>query len=296
MTKLDNAHRFKFLSMTVPCDITLIDANKQRAETTAKRIYERTRQLEKKYNFHAADSWLNQCINSRNRPSVKIDKECAAILRSVRDISEDCHGLFDISIGTLLRASRNAPDLTRQQLLDALSEAMGCDSWQLDKTQLTFSDPRTCLDLGGVVKEFAVDQASQIACENCQGSIIDFGGDMRINGRRSDGERFTVGVRDPHQKDKTKVTLALEDVAITTSGHYERSTTMGNKQESHVLSSRNNISSNLASATVISDSALTCGVYSTSLLLDDSLPLQNKAKVLLINQQGQIYSNLDQTA
>ena len=274
--------RFQFAAMTTPCHVSLVDACPKQAAAIAQQIMLRTRALERKYNFHNPDSWLNRVINQRRSRRVAVDAEAASVLEQVWQLSTSTADRFDISIATLNQATKHNPGVCRDALRDDLTDAMGTHCWRVDGHWLEFDDARTRLDLGGVIKEFAVDKAAELAADAKGGSLISFGGDMRVQGRKANGDLYRVGVKNPDAPEQMLMSLALENVAITTSGNYER--------QGHIVS--NTPKTSALSATVIADDALTAGVYSTSLMLDVATTLPDEMKCVVVDRYRQVYSNL----
>lgn len=284
-------YRFQFAAMTVPCEILLYEQSAQRAQQLAQLIHHNTCALERRYNFHNAGSWLSRTINQRTQNAIPLENLDYQLLQQVRTLSTATQGAFDITVGTLTLAAKHQPDKSRASLTSTLQQSMGLDSWWLDNGKLHFHDSHTCFDLGGVIKEYAVDQAIEIAQQAKGGCLISFGGDMRVIGRKPTGEPIKVGIKDPEDPQKILLAISVENVAITTSGNYERSTIMGGQEHEHILSNGTS-THQVISATVLMDSVLAAGAYSTALMINPQLALPAEADVILINQNKQIFSTL----
>lgn len=99
------------------------------------------------------------------------------------------------------------------------------------------------VDLGGIAKGYAVDQAIELLRHRgVQSARVSAGGDMRLLGGKREGEQppkpWVVGIRDPRATDPQKhtVVLPLADVAISTSGDYERYFIEDEERVHHILS------------------------------------------------------------
>jgi thiamine biosynthesis lipoprotein len=89
-------------------------------------------------------------------------------------------------------------------------------------SRVRYQRPEVYVDLGGIAKGYAVDRAIDILrAAGIQHAAISAGGDSRILGDRM-GQPWTIGVRDPRNKDGVATLLPLYDTAISTSGDYER--------------------------------------------------------------------------
>jgi len=79
------------------------------------------------------------------------------------------------------------------------------------------------LDPSGYVKGWAVQVASDRMVEaGVANHCINAGGDVRVQGRPASGDEWRIGVRHPWQPQHTCWVLAGTDLAIATSGTYER--------------------------------------------------------------------------
>jgi thiamine biosynthesis lipoprotein len=88
-----------------------------------------------------------------------------------------------------------------------------------------FFSPRAAgqLDPSGFVKGWAVGKAADILGQaGARAFSINAGGDIVLRGRPGPGEPWRIGIRHPVELDKLAAVLAGEDIAIATSGEYER--------------------------------------------------------------------------
>ncbi len=79
------------------------------------------------------------------------------------------------------------------------------------------------LDPSGLVKGWAVDGAAQRLAEAGAASLcVNAGGDVIARGRPAPDRRWRVGIRHPEDLQATAAVLEVEDLAVATSGEYER--------------------------------------------------------------------------
>ncbi len=79
------------------------------------------------------------------------------------------------------------------------------------------------LDPSGYVKGWAVEVASdRLADAGAVNHCVNAGGDVRVRGRRAPGQPWRVGVRHPWQQTAVCWVVVGTDLAIATSGTYER--------------------------------------------------------------------------
>jgi thiamine biosynthesis lipoprotein len=79
------------------------------------------------------------------------------------------------------------------------------------------------LDPSGYVKGWAVAGAAErLAAAGARAFCINAGGDVVARGRPAPGRRWRVGIRHPEDRRRLAAVLAVEDLAVATSGAYER--------------------------------------------------------------------------
>lgn len=286
------SHNLEFVSMTTPCKFKVYKGSREKALKCFEEIKKNTLYLEKKYNFYDSDSYINKTINKRTKNKIKIDSQTASILKIVKNLSIKVNNHFDITMGTLKKCYEEDSSAKMISSLESLVSKTGFDSWDINNRFLTFEHDETIIDLGGVIKEYAVDEAVKIARKhNIDSAIINFGGDMYCIGRKPDNTPFSIAIKNPLDKTNTLVSINLENQALTTSASYERSFKIEEEEFSHIIS-KNKMNKDILSATIISNSVLECGIYSTSFMITAEIDIPDDLKVLLIDKDLKLHQNL----
>ncbi|MCX6822849.1 MAG: FAD:protein FMN transferase [candidate division SR1 bacterium] len=92
------------------------------------------------------------------------------------------------------------------------------------------------LDLGGIVKGYAVDQAKNfLKSIGYTDFIIDAGGDIFCSGLTDTKQKIVVGIDSPFVSGNLFATLQLQDKAIATSGTYRRKRTIDQESFHHII-------------------------------------------------------------
>lgn len=269
---------YKFEAMTSPCEVILFCDNKAKADEVAKAILTEAKRLEKKYNYYDSNSFLSQ-INTRTENL--LDAESKSLLQRAKQYYKKTDGVFDITVATikdLYKTQTSIDALTEEK--NALLPYIGCEHFEIKKDKIYFDNDFTKIDLGGFVKEYAVDRAAAIVKKHkIKSALINFGGDIYAVSKKPNGKKFKVGIKDPKDPTKNAKFVEIEDQALTTSASYERNYQIEDHSYSHILSKENDNKTPL-SATVISKSCLESGVYSTSLMINISLKAPNLVIIL----------------
>lgn len=105
----------------------------------------------------------------------------------------------------------------------AFDPALGdADAVLLDEQQRTIALRRPVeLDLGAVAKGFAVDMAARELAP-LRDFAINAGGDLYLGGSNASGGAWSVGIRHPFVAGEILETIHVTNVAVCTSGEYER--------------------------------------------------------------------------
>ena len=125
----------------------------------------------------------------------------------------------------------------------ALSEAakhVSIDSLVIDKDAGTvyISDPAASIDVGAIAKGYTVDLLYNALKEMGADSIaLNIGGNIRTIGLLPGNKKWKVGITNPDRSsDKSFIRrVAIEDIALVTSGDYERYYYVGDTKYHHII-------------------------------------------------------------
>jgi FAD:protein FMN transferase len=82
---------------------------------------------------------------------------------------------------------------------------------------------RADLDPSGFVKGWAVEAAATaLAVAGARNLCLHAGGEVRVRGAGRGGRPWRIGIQHPHRRDRVAAVLAGRDLAVATSGAYER--------------------------------------------------------------------------
>lgn len=114
------------------------------------------------------------------------------------------------------------------------------------------------LDPTGLVKGWSVDRAGALLrAAGVNDWSINAGGDILVEGRPAPGEAWRVGIQHPHQRDAIATVVSGSDMAVATSGHYERG--------HHIVDPTNaTATGSLLSVTVVGPTLALADAYATA--------------------------------
>jgi thiamine biosynthesis lipoprotein len=267
--------------MTSPCEIHLFCSSQNRAEKIASKILQSSKSLEQKYNFYNQNSYLSQ-INQRKIS--QLDIQTKDLLKRAKLFYTKTDGIFDITAGTLNSALKHDRVAKIEDEKEKLLPFVGVERFKIQKNKIVFDNPYTLIDLGGFVKEFAVDMAVKLLKkEKITSALVNFGGDIYALGAKPNQEPFIVGIKNPLNPKEYIKYVELSNQALTTSASYERNYKIEDRVYSHIIEKKGHLQDKIISASVISSSTVESGVYSTALMIKPNLTI-NLQKVLIDEQ------------
>ena len=98
---------------------------------------------------------------------------------------------------------------------------------------------RMGLDVGGIAKGYAADEAARMLREaGVEHALLDFGGNILTVGTKRDGSAWRIGIQRPDATRSSYLGVAtVEDMAVVTSGPYERFFEQDGVRYHHILDS-----------------------------------------------------------
>ena len=207
------------------------------------------------------DSELSRINREAAHKPVVIGKEMFDLIARSIEFSKLSGGAFDITFSSVgyLYDYREHVKPTDEQIAKALP-GINYRHLQLDPKVRTihFARPGVRVDLGGIAKGHAVDNCIAILKgRGITNAIVTAGGDSRLLGDRR-GRPWNVGIRDPRQRGEVAVVLPLADVAISTSGDYERFFEEDGVRHHHIINPRTGKSATgVRSVTIIGPDGIT---------------------------------------
>ena len=182
-------------------------------------------------------------------------------------VARESQGAFDPAVGRRMEANGFNRNFRTGRVADsrltAAAEGTFRDIRFDPSRQTVLLRKPLVLDLGAVAKGFAIDLAAGELAP-FPNFAINAGGDIFVRGRNPAGEPWAIGVRHPREPGALIETLHVSNVAVCTSGDYERPRPDGEPGH-HILEPRTGCSAaGVASVTVVAPSAMVADALATA--------------------------------
>ncbi len=231
--------------------LAALPAQQAAADAAAEAVLAFLRDVDRRLSRFRADSELNQ-LNSHAGAWYDSSAMLYAVVSQAVRAAKSTRGLFDPTLLFHIRAAgydRDFTDIAHQTVLstEEPSSLPPSGRWrdvQVDHTRRRILVPKDCgVDLGGIAKGWAADEALMRFCADFPGALINVGGDLRARGGPQPGKAWTIGIPDPRgessQYDNHDVAMVtMSRGGLATSGAVRRWWWKDGERQHHVLDPR----------------------------------------------------------
>jgi thiamine biosynthesis lipoprotein len=245
---------------------------------------------------------INQ--NAGIRP-VKVDKEVFDLIQRSLKISMLTQGSFDITYGSIDKRLWNF-DTSMTSLPD---KEIAKESVRLINYRNVILDTNECsvylkekgmrIGFGGIGKGYAADRAKYIMQkQGVMSGVVNASGDLAAWGKQPNGKEWTIGIADPNKKLTPFSFLNITDLAVATSGNYEKYAIINGKKYSHTINPKTGLPvEGIKSVTIITHNAELADAMATPVMvmgIKAGLSLINQVKnieCIIIDDDDKIYTS-----
>lgn len=274
---------------------------KAHAEKLMDAVMAEMRRIEAGMSPYIASSELSQLNAHAAERAMPVSEELFDIIDRSVFFSELSGGAFDVTFASVghrydYRQKKKPEDAEIKKLLPLVDyRHLLLDR---DNRTIRYETQGVVVDLGGIAKGFAVDRGySILAGAGVKHAIVTAGGDSRILGDRR-GRLWMVGIKHP-RGEGSAIRLPVENMAVSTSGDYERYFEANGTRYHHIINPVTGKSATgVRSVTILGDDATTTDAMSTTVFVmgvEKGLALVNRmgnlSAVIISDDEKVYYSN-----
>ncbi len=209
---------------------------------------------------------------------IKIDFHFKNVLKRSIEIAQETDGLFDPTVGPLVRAWGFGPNGQPAANLTLLDSIKGNTGFQKIKTQNnSVKIPKGfSLDFNAIAQGYTVDVLCDfIDDKKVENYYVEVGGETRCKGVRADGQIWRIGIDKPvenvEEANRIQAIIELKNKALATSGNYRKfyvDTTSGERY-SHTINPKTGrpAQHNLLSISIITENCMDADAYATACMV-----------------------------
>jgi thiamine biosynthesis lipoprotein len=264
------AWRGSFTAMANPCEVLCETDDADAARAICATVAAEARRIEHKFSRYRDDSVVHAINTSRGRP-MQLDAETVQLLEFGATLWQLSEGAFDLTSGVLRGAWRfeRGASLPDQSAIDALLQRVGWQRVRWQPPELILPEGME-IDLGGIGKEYAVDNAiGRLAAWSSIPVLVNFGGDLRVNGPPPLERAWQVGIESTAHAGTASHRIQLSAGALATSGQTYKFIEVAGRRYGHIIDARTGWPTPDAplTVTVAADTCSQAGVFTTLAML-----------------------------
>jgi thiamine biosynthesis lipoprotein len=255
--------------------LTVVEENAEIAEEHIDAAIDEIKRIEALLTTFSENSQTNLVNQQAGISPVRVDKEVFQLVqRSIR-ISELTQGSFDISYGSIDKSLWNF-DLSMKALPDkatakASVRLINYRNILLDEadSSIFLKEKGMRIGFGGIGKGYAAEMSKSLLIKRgVKAGVVNAAGDLTTWGKQPDGKEWTVGIADPTIRDRSFSSICISNMAIATSGNYEKYVVIDGKKYSHTIDPKTGFPvTGIKSATIICPNAELADAMATPIMV-----------------------------
>lgn len=225
--------------------ITLYSAGDTSANRATQAAFRRIEELDQRLSDYQEGSELNQlCRGFPSGTAVRVSHDLWHVLRDAQDVAARTEGAFDVTVGPISRIWRRARrqrQIPAEEQLTLARDRTGYQQLSVNATVplVTLGRANMQLDLGGIAKGFAAEEALKILQRRgFPSAIVDGGGGLALGSPPPGRAGWRIGVPPPLQKLVGGTSLHLSQCSIATSGDTQQFLEWEGARYSHIVDPR----------------------------------------------------------
>ncbi len=286
-------------------EITVVDTSEKCASEHIDATIAEIQRIEQLLSTYKEDSQTSMINRDAGLRPVVVDAEVYNLIdRSLR-ISQITDGYFDISYGGIDKRLWNF-DKEMNALPDpaVIKENLKLVNYRnivLDPKKKTvfLKEKGMRIGFGGIGKGYAAEMGKRLLQQRgVRSGVVNASGDLTVWGCQADGKPWTIGIANPDCANLPFSYLSMSDMAIATSGNYEKYVLIGGKRYSHTIDPKTGVPvSGIKSVTIICPNAEIADAMTTPVAImgiDAAMDLINQiaqVECIIIDDNNSIYTS-----
>lgn len=261
--------------------------------------------IEKLLTTFSDDSQTNAINRNAGIAPVKVDREVFNLIKRSIKISELTQGAFDITYGSIDKRLWNF-DQTMTALPDKetakkMIRLINFRNIVLDEDACTvfLREKGMRIGFGGIGKGYAAERAKHVMkLQGVESGVVNASGDLNTWGLQPNGKQWTVGIVNPDASNEIFSYINITDMAVATSGNYEKFIMVNGKKYSHTINPRTGLPvTGIKAVTIITTNAEIADAMATPVMImgiNAGLDMINQMKnieAVIIDDNNKIYTS-----
>jgi len=247
--------------------------DEESANAVINAAYSRVAELNRIMSDYDPESELSRLSKSSPTESpIKVSEELWTVLETSQRLSKKSGGAFDVTVGPMSRLWRRAhrqKELPRESRLAEAKQSVGYQFMRLDERaqSVKLLRPNMRLDLGGIAKGFAADEALRTLRERgLRRALVDASGDLALGDPPPDKKGWRIGIAPLEPDAPPSEYLLLANCGVATSGDAWQHVEIDGTRYSHIVDPRTGLGlTDQSSVTVVARSGMLGDGYASAI-------------------------------
>jgi thiamine biosynthesis lipoprotein len=286
-------------------ELSAVSDNEQWANERIDAGIEEIRRIERLLTTFSDDSETNKVNANAGIMPMPVSRETFNLIQRSLRISQITQGAFDITYGSidkrLWNFDQNMTELPDAETAKKMVRLINYRNVVLNEENCTvfLREKGMRIGFGGIGKGYAAERAKLVMKElGVTSGVVNASGDLSAWGLQPNGKKWTLGIANPNSSHEIFSYMSVTDMAVATSGNYEKYVMIGGKRYSHTINPRTGLPvSGIKSVTIITTNAEIADAMATPVMImgiRTGLDLINQMKdieAVIVDDNNKLYTS-----
>jgi len=244
MSQEKAAYKRSLILMGTAFEITAVSDNEALAIKSIDAAIAEIQRIERlisSWNSNSQTSVINK--NAGIKP-VSVDKELFDLITRSLKVSKLTEGAFDVSYAAVDKIWKFDGSMTKLPSDEDVRSSISLINFENillneDESTVFLKKEGMKIGFGGIGKGYAANKAMKLMKEmGITGGVVNASGDLITWGKQENGGDWRIGISDPKSPDNVMAWLVVGDMAVITSGNYEKFFMNKGKRYAHIIDPR----------------------------------------------------------
>ena len=286
-------------------ELSVVSDNPEWAHDCIQAGINEIQRIEKKLTTFSSKSETAKINEMAGIRAVEVSLETIELIERSIKISQITQGAFDITYGSIDKKLWNFDEkmtaLPDKETAKKMVRLINYRNIIIDKKESTvfLKEKGMRIGFGGIGKGYAAEMAKKVMRSmGVTSGIVNASGDLTTWGTQPDGKPWTIGIANPNAAQQVFSYLNLSDMAVATSGNYEKYIMIGGKKYSHTIHPKTGLPvTGIKSVTIITPNAEIADAMATPVTIMgieaglDMINQINSIEAIIIDDDNRMYKS-----
>lgn len=256
-------------------ELTVVASNEKWAHEKIDAGVSEIQRIERLLTTFSDDSETNLINQNAGEKPVTVSAETFSLIERSLRISQITQGAFDITYGSIDKQLWNFDQqmtaLPDKETAKNMIRLINYRNVILDREKCTvfLKEKGMRIGFGGIGKGYAAERAKLIMKQQgVESGVVNASGDLTAWGLQPNGKPWTVGIANPDAKHEVFSYMSITDMAVATSGNYEKFVMIDGKKYSHTINPRTGLPvTGIKSVTIVTTNAEIADAMATPVMI-----------------------------